>query len=252
MIQKDTPVLIISEDNKRYLTLFSQDKKLHTHLGVINFSEITHFGQKLLSSKGKTFFVLKPSIADTILKIKRKTTILYPKDMGFMLMNVISFDTKAVSEVGSGSGGLTVFLSMVLDKSIKIYSFERRKEFLELAKKNVLQLGVPERVEFVLRDVSKEGFGDFVFDALFVDVSEPWEIIPHAKISLSQGGALVSLSPNFEQVKKTVATLKENGFYVEKTVEIFEREILVREYGVRPKERMISHTGYITIAKKVE
>lgn len=88
-------------------------------------------------------------------------------------------------------------------------------------------------------------------DIIFVDVPEPWTIVKWAYSALKGGGFWASLSPNIEQVVKTVNELKNNNFILVKTVEILEREILVRDVGTRPRETMISHTGYLTIGRKI-
>jgi len=182
-------------------------------------------------------------------KVERKTTIIYPKDAGYMLLNTNISCGSTVAEVGTGSGALTVVLANAVGEKGKVYSFEKREEFQQIAKENLRKYNLEKRVEFIIRDVYKEGFGIENLDAVFVDVPEPWQIVPHAARSLKPGHFWVSLSPNVEQVKQTVEELELNGFVDIRTVEIMEREMLVRSFGVRPRERMISHTGYITTAR---
>ncbi len=251
MLNQGDLFILYSEKGDTYLLSFKADTSFSTNLGNVVFKEGLSFGDTILSNKNYKFFVLKPSNFDLIKKVQRKTTILYPKDIGYMFMSTGIGSGSIVAEVGSGSGALTTALAITVGDSGKVYSFERKEEHQKIAIKNIKKYGLEDRVEFILKDVSKDGFGDYIFEALFVDVPEPWDLVAPAKKVILPGFFWVSLSPNFEQVKKTYFKLKEHGFFVEKTVELFEREILVREYGVRPSERMISHTGFLTIARNL-
>ncbi len=252
MINEGDFILILDEKKHRYILRYEKNKVFHTHNGSIELKKIKKYGEIVKTSKGKPLYILRPVLSDFVFGVKRKTTILYPKDMGYMLVHGLIVGVKTIGEVGSGSGAFTALLSNIVKDDVKIITFEKRADFYKLAKENVKNFGKPKKVEFVLRDVINEGFGEYRFDTLFVDLPEPWLVVGHARESLNEGGSFVFLSPNFEQVKETVLKLKKKGFFVEKTVEILEREILVRDFGVRPKERMISHTGYITIARKIE
>lgn len=234
-----------------YLLKYSKGLRFSTHLGELIFPEHIEYGDKLKSNTGHTFYLLFPSTSDLILFIKRKTTIMYPKDIGYLILETGVSYGKKVAEVGSGSGGLTVALATIVGKEGKVFSFERMEEFHRLAKANVENYGLSDRVEFIIRDVALDGFGIENMDVVFVDVPEPWNIVPKALEALKPGGFWASLSPNIEQVQKTVFKLEKNGFIRIKTVEILEREILIREGKTRPRERMISHTGYLTTAQIV-
>jgi len=251
MLNQGDLFLLYSEKGDTYLLSYKSGMSFSTNLGNLTFDNGLSYGDTLISNRDFKFYVLKPSNFDLIKKVQRKTTILYPKDIGYMFMSTGIGSGSIVAEVGSGSGALTTALAITVGDTGKVYSFERREEHQKIAIKNIKKYGFEERVEFILKDVSKDGFGDYTFEALFVDVPEPWEIVEHAKKVIIPGFFWVSLSPNFEQVKKTHFKLVETGFFVERTVELLEREILVREYGVRPSERMISHTGFLTIARNL-
>lgn len=244
-MKKGEKVLLYS--GKEFITQFEPGKEVHTHLGKIVFPQNLEYGETLTSSTGREFIVLKPSISDLMKNISRKTTIIYPKDAGIMLLEAGVKAGSIVGEAGTGSGSLTLVLSLAVGKEGKVYSFEKRKEFVELALKN-LEISPWKNYQIIERDVYSDGFGDYEFDSLFIDLPEPWEAIAHAKNVIKKGGTWVSLSPNMEQVKNTVLTLREEGFVRIKTFEIMKREMVVRSYGVRPKEIMRSHTGYITVA----
>ncbi len=244
-------VLIYHSERAKFLVVYQPNKRISTHLGEIVLPESMRFGDSIESSTGRLFYALRPSTSDVAMKVKRTTTIIYPKDAGWMILEAGIGAGSRVLEVGSGSGSLTIMLATIVGPEGRVYSFERRGEFLENARSNVERAGLADRVEFILKDPATEGFGLTEIEAAFVDVPEPWTMVPPAFEALMGGGAWISLSPNMEQVKETWRALKEAGFVRFKAVELLEREILVREHGVRPRERMISHTGYIVTARKV-
>ncbi|RKY98057.1 MAG: tRNA methyltransferase [Candidatus Hydrothermota bacterium] len=251
-IERGQYVLLYHSENAKYLVSFIPNKALHTHLGIVELREDLEFGDVIKSSKGKLFYVLRPSTSDISMKVRRTTTIIYPKDAGWMILEAGVGAGSKVIEVGTGSGALTIILAKIVGPNGKVYSFERRPEFLENAKQNVEKAGLAEIVHFELRDPAVDGFGVKDADAIFVDVPEPWTLAQAAHDALAGGAAWVSLSPQIEQVKSTFEALRGAGFVRLKCVEILEREMLVRDVGTRPKERMVSHTGYLVSARKVK
>jgi len=249
-IESGMPVLVW-EPKSDMLTAFEPGRELHTHHGVIVLPEGLCYGDRLESSLGHAYWALRPSTSELSMKVKRTTTILYPKDMGYMILETGVGAGSVVLEVGSGSGALGIVLAMAVGDTGRVHSFERRPEFLENARKNLERWGLAKRVAFELRDPAVDGFGLSEIEVGFIDVPEPWTLVAPARESLSGGGFWVSLSPCIEQVQTVVEALESASFVAIRTVELLEREILVRRGKTRPRERMISHTGYITFARKV-
>ncbi|MEO0206005.1 MAG: tRNA (adenine-N1)-methyltransferase, partial [candidate division WOR-3 bacterium] len=242
LIKPGDLVYIYLDDKRQFLIQVLPKLKLSTDLGDISIDDMVNkeFGYVGKTHLGKDFYCLKPTTSDLMLKIKRKTTIIYPKDLGYLLFETSIGPGSKVIEVGTGSGALTLFLSKILAPDGVVYSYERNEEFLENAKKNLEKITNKCRIEFFFRDAAIEGFLQKDVDAVFIDVPEPWDIVPRAFDSLKNGHHLVSLSPNIEQVKRTVEMLERSGFIRIKICEVLQREILVRERGVRPRERGIT------------
>ena len=131
----------------------------------------------------------------------------------------------------------------------RIYSYDRREDFLDNAKRNVTEAGFGPLVEFKLRDV-KDGFDETDVDVVILDLPSPWEGVCAAARSIRGGGRIASLSPTFNQVEKTVESLTNEGFINLETLEILIRKFLVRSGKTRPFERMVSHTGFLTFGRK--
>ncbi len=252
MIKDGDFIFLYGGKKAQFLIKYTPEKPyFECHLGKVDFPAEFDFGDVLYTNKGKPLYVLKPATSDLVFHVKRFTTIMYPKDMGYVVLNLGIKSGDRVIEVGSGSGAMTIVLASLVGDEGMVYSFERREEFLKNAAHNVKRAGLSHRVKFILRDVEKEGFGVFGADSAVIDVPEPWTLVKHVKDALKGGAPVFFLSPNIEQVQKTYDALREHGFVRMKTVEILEREIKVREGKTRPMERMISHTGYLTFAYKV-
>lgn len=252
VISEDTKVILFFDEKRKWLIKVRKNASFHTHKGVIKLDELIgkSFGESVKSSLGFKFWVLKPTLYDYIMNCERPTQIIYPKDIGLILIKLGIGPGKKVIEVGTGSGALTMAIANAIKPNGHVYSYEIREEFIEIAKKN---LSNAELLDFVtIRHANaKEGFFEKDVDALVVDIAEPWEIIPHAYKALKGGHPLASFSPTINQVEKTSISLKENGFIDIETIECFLREIKVKKGSTRPATTMIGHTGYITFAKKI-
>ncbi len=250
-LKEGDPFLLYNSEKRKYLLYFYRGISFGTDLGRIDFPEKIFYGQKVKTSKENSFYILTPSLAELSLKVERKTTIIYPKDAGWLILNSNIRNGSKVAECGSGSGAFTFLLATFVGKEGKVYSFERREEHQKKAKENLKKLGGFPQVEWILKDPSKEGFGVRGIDAFFIDVPEPWDLVKSVKESLIPGGFFLSLLPNLNQVEKIVRALKENFFTAIKTVEIIEREILIKENVLRPKEFGIIHTAYLTYGRLI-
>lgn len=251
LIKEGDWILLYSSPRAEYLISFFPGKKFSTHLGELVLKEGLTYGEALTTNIGRRFFALKPSTAILSMKVKRTTTIIYPKDAGLIILETGIGAGSKILEVGSGSGALTVILAKAVGKEGMVYSFERREEFLENARKNVERFGLADRVKFILKDPSLEGFGVEAVDTVIVDVPEPWKLVKSAWETLKSGSFWASISPSIEQVQKTWEQL-ERYFVRLKCLEVLERGILIRPGKTRPRERMVSHTGYLVFAQKIK
>jgi len=102
--------LFISRDHKQFLTQLQPGESLHTHRGIIAFDDCIGgaWGRDIRSHLGYPFVVLEPSTADLVRQIKRTTQIIFPKDVGYILMKLSIQPGITVIEAGTGSGGLTL------------------------------------------------------------------------------------------------------------------------------------------------
>jgi tRNA (adenine57-N1/adenine58-N1)-methyltransferase len=251
MIKKGELILLYKDEERKYL-IKAEEKLFHTDKGVLEIGKTIgkNFGEKIETNLGEKFYILKPSLYEMIMKLKRKTQIIYPKDIGIILMFANIFPGAKVIECGCGSGALTTVLANFVRPDGGVYSYEKNKEFLENAKNNVEKNGLSKWVRFKHKEV-KDEFEEKEVDFIMIDIGSPWELIDAAYKSLKPGMRLATICPTFEQLTKTVFTLQEKGFVNIECMEILLRRILVRKGKTRPQQKMPSHTGWIIFANKV-
>jgi len=238
-------------DKKRTFLVKVSDRDFHTHKGVVKLGDLIGrgYGCRIKSSKGVEFTALKPNIKDYIFKMARGTQIIYPKDLGLILVYTGVGPGMRVVEAGTGSGALTSVLAYYVKPHGRVYSYEIRKEFIDLASRNLERMGLLDFVEIKNKDITC-GIDEAEIDAVVLDMATPWLVVPHAYSALKGGGSFASFSPTIDQVVKTVKALKEHGFVYVETVECLLRGIRVEEGKTRPETLMTAHTGYLTFARK--
>lgn len=250
---KENDLVLLYYDEHRTFLIPLQNNTFHTDKGTIDLREVIgkrNFGDCILTNLNEPFYLLQPVLYDLVMKVKRQTQIMYPKDIGIILMKSHIYPGARVIEVGCGSGALTTALAYHLRPSGKVYAYEKREEFVENARKNVKKNGLEAWVEFKHKLVV-DGFDEQEADFIMIDMPTPWELIPAAYASLKSGCSLSLICPTFDQLIRSVTSLKENKFTHIETLEVFTRRILVREGRTRPEQRIPSHTGFLVFAVKV-
>lgn len=243
-------IQLVGLRHKSFILNLEAGKELHTHRGIIKHDELigVPYGSKISSHNGAPFFVIQPSLADVLLDLKRATQILYPKDMGYILMHLGIGPGQQVIEAGTGSGAMTTALAYSIGNEGKIISYDQKVDFQKLARKNLRKLGLENRVEFKLRDIA-EGFDETDADAFFLDVAAPHDYITQVKQALKPGGFFGCLVPTTNQVSSLIIALRQNQFAFIEVVEVLLRYYKPEPQRLRPTDRMVAHTGFLVFAR---
>jgi tRNA (adenine57-N1/adenine58-N1)-methyltransferase catalytic subunit len=248
--QEGDLVQLVSPTNKVYLVRLAAGGQLHTHRGIVNFDEITGipWGSQIYTHTGSLYYLLQPSLADILRETKRNTQIMYPKDIGFILVTMGIGPGAQVLEAGTGSGAFSTALAWAVGPQGHVYSYDNRPEMQKLARKNLDRLGLLERVSLKERDIA-EGFDEQGVDALFLDLQNPYEYLPQVRQALKSGGYFGSILPTTNQVSRLIYVFHANGFAFVDVCEIILRYYKPVAERLRPVDRMVAHTGYLIFAR---
>ncbi|MDY0042267.1 MAG: tRNA (adenine-N1)-methyltransferase [Desulforhabdus sp.] len=253
VFKADDLVLLTTQKGKKWLVKIC-NAQYDSHLGTVRMLDAVgkEEGEFLETSKGAKLFLLRPSMEDYIFKMKRQTQIIYPKDLGAIIIYGDILPGITILESGLGAGSLSLALLRVVGDRGRVISVEKRPEFASLAVENIAKFYgfTPKNHHIVVAEIQSVCLNVWV-DRIVLDLPEPWGAIGSVTPLLKTGGLLVSLSPNVGQVQLTYRELKNSGYINIHTFELLKRDWMVDTLRARPVDRMIAHTGFITVAKKV-
>jgi tRNA (adenine57-N1/adenine58-N1)-methyltransferase len=243
---------LIDARQRTFQFVLTPGEQLHTHRGVVYHDALigAAWGSQVTSHTGEAFYLIRPTLADLLLRMKRISQIIYPKDIGYILVAMGIGPGQCVLEAGTGSGGLTTALAYMVGPQGRVISYDHRPEMQELARKNLERLGLEQRVTFKLKDIG-QGFDEHGVDALFLDVPNPEEYIPQVRAALQPGGPFGSLLPTTNQVSLLLEALKSQAFAFLEVAEILIRFYKPVPARLRPVDRMTAHTGYLIFARSM-
>ncbi len=248
----DGEVVQIVLGRKRFLMRLQAGELQHTHRGLIPHDDLIGQtpGTPMSTHLGSPYVALPPSLHDVIMSIRRRSQIVYPKDIGYILLKLNVGPGSRVVECGTGSGALSIALAHAVRPSGRVYSYEQREDMLETASKNLANVGLSEWVELKQRDAA-QGFDERDVDALFLDVRTPWEYLAQAWEALVEGGFFGAIVPTANQVSALIEGLEDCGFHGVEVCEILVRSFKPVAARLRPADRMVGHTGYLIFARRL-
>lgn len=243
---------LVGLSHKNFIIRLQTGENLQTHRGIVAHDDLIgrQWGSQVASHLGKPFYLLKPSLGDIITATRRTTQILYPKDIGFILVTMGIGPAQHIIEAGTGSGAMTTALAYAVGPEGHVTTYEMRPEMLNLARSNLQGLGLEDRVTFKLADISA-GFEETDIQALFMDVPRPEEFITQVRQALIPGGFFGCILPTTNQVSKLLTALQRDNFAFIEVVEILMRYYKPVPDRLRPADRMIAHTGYLVFSRPV-
>ncbi len=246
--------LLLDGKGRRYLIDLSSDGEFQFHAGTLKHAAVIGLppGSLLRSSSGARLIVLRPRLADYILKMPRGAQLVYPKDLGPMIHWGDVAPGQTVIEGGTGSGALTLALLRAVGPSGTVISVERRPDHHEHAAATIARFlgGMPENLQLLAGEVEEVVGARPGADRLFLDLPEPWSVVVAAAGSLRPGAVLCAYLPTVPQVQRLTDALRRSRWFV--AIETFEglhREWRVDGRSVRPESQMVGHTGFITVAR---
>jgi tRNA (adenine57-N1/adenine58-N1)-methyltransferase len=255
-IEPGERVLLQDAKGRRYLVTLQAGATFNTHRGRLAHDEVIGRpeGEVVATDLGQRLLVLRPTLADWVVKMPRGAQVIYPRTIALMVMAADVRPGMTVLEAGAGSGALSIALLQALVPGGRLVSFEIRPEFAAQARRNVeAWFGKPPE-EWDLRSADVvSGLREVgVVDRIVLDLLEPWQVVPGAVDALTPGGLLVAFVATVPQVMRTVEALEASRrFGLIETSEAILRPWHVDGLAVRPEHRMVGHTGFLVSARRL-
>jgi tRNA (adenine57-N1/adenine58-N1)-methyltransferase len=243
--------LIVDPRGREYLQTLGREKVFQSHMGHLAHDAIIgcSSGSRLDTHTGHQLIVLRPTLVQYVMNMKRTSQIIYPKDVGPILVYGDIYPGATVVEAGIGSGALTLALLRAVGDSGRVTTYEVREDLAKMGVRNVEGF-MPGVTNFELRagDIY-EGIKEREVDRVVLDLPEPWRAIGPATEALRLGGVFVSFLPTVLQLHRLSQELgRDRHFELAESFEVLHRSWHLASNSARPDHRMVGHTGFITTA----
>ena len=248
-------VLLIDKVGRRYRMRLKAGERHSLHSGIVLHDDLIGGpeGVTVTTLLGARLLALRPTFAEQVTGRRRQAQPIYPKDLGAILIGADLHPGARVLEAGTGTGSLTLAAVRAVGPEGLVISYEVREEFLELARKGIIDtLGsVPPNLELKLGDIYL-GVEERDMDRVLLDVAEPWQAVGSVQAALRPGGIVFAHCPNVSQVQRFLDCLREvRGFGLMEVFEVLQRGWTVRGRSMRPSHRMVAHTGFLCFARRL-
>jgi len=258
-LQNGERIHLVDHKGRHYaLTLKAGDRFQHSGDTIAHDDLIgKEDGSLVTLSRGKRMVALLPTLGEYVLKMPRGAQVIYPKDLAMITIWADIYPGARVFEAGTGSGALTMALLRAVGERGEVVSYEAREDFARTAVKNIERYLGPVLNFTMRKQDAYEGIDSDretgLFDRIVLDLPEPWRVVPHAVKALRSGGVYLSYVPTVPQAQQTVEALQRAAvFGLIETFETLLRPWNIEGRSVRPAHRMVAHSGFITVARKVE
>ncbi|WP_456585376.1 tRNA (adenine-N1)-methyltransferase [Blastococcus sp. SYSU DS0973] len=248
-------VQLTDPKGRLHTVVLTPGKQFHTHRGAIEHDDLIGApeGSVVHSTANTGYLALRPLLSDYVLSMPRGAQVIYPKDAA----QIVGFGDVGpgmrVLEAGAGSGALSCSLLRAVGAEGSLTSYERREDFLDVARGNVGAFfgEVPANWTLRLGDLADHP-ADEVVDRVVLDMLEPWAVLPTVAAALRPGGVLVGYVATVTQLSTYVEALRAQGAWTEP----YAWETLMRPWhavglAVRPEHRMVAHTAFLVTARRL-
>jgi len=248
-------IVLIDKVGRRHRVRLKAGERHSLHSGAIEHDELIGRPEGIVvtTQMGARLLAVRPTFAEQVTGRVRQAQPIYPKDLGAILVGADIHPGARVLEAGTGTGALTLALLRAVGPDGVVVSYEQREDFLEAAKRAITDTlgGLPANLDLKLGDVYA-ALDERDMDRVMLDLPEPWQAVPAAKLALRPGGIVFAHCPNVSQVQRFFDCLREvRGFGMLEAYEVLQRGWTVRGRSMRPSHRMVAHTGFLCFARRL-
>lgn len=227
-----------------------ESKDFSTSLGTVEKKDLNAEDGCTVFTKNskKPFTIFSAKFIDRFKNLERLPQAVPLKDIGLILAETGINSESTALDAGVGSGLLTCSLANICRY---VVGYDINENYLKIAEKNARFLGL-KNIGLKNKDIYAEKSDEENLDLVSLDLPEPWKAVKNVQDSLKIGGFIVGYSPTIPQVSEFVKEIKQNEHFLYiKTVEIIERLWKVEDKAIRPQSAPITHSGFITFARKI-
>jgi tRNA (adenine57-N1/adenine58-N1)-methyltransferase len=248
-------LLVDLRRGKRHLVTLRAGQAFHSDRGFIPHDSLLGLpeGAVAVTSRGARYLALRPTLAEYVLEMPRGAQVIYPKDLATIALFADIGPGQTVVEAGLGSGALTLVLLRLVGPTGRVVSYETREEFARRAQRNIeARLGPAGPLTVRPQDVYL-GIEEREVDRVVLDLPEPWRLVVSAAGALRTGGVFCAYVPTVPQAQRVHEALAAHpSFALVETFETLLRPWNIAGLSVRPAHRMVAHTGFVTLARRVQ
>lgn len=232
--------------------------EFHSHRGMLRHSDLVDLpdGSVVENSNGEPYLALRPLLSDFVMSMPRGAAIVYPKDAAQILSLADIYPGARVVEAGVGSGALSLHLLRAVGEG-EVLSFERREEFADIARANVAAFTgeAPRNWTVTVGDLQEElpeRCEPATVDRVVLDMLAPWECVDAVATALKPGGVLICYVATVTQLSRVAEELRRSACFTHpQASETLVRGWHVEGLAVRPDHRMVAHTGFLIVARRL-
>ncbi len=248
-------VALTDPKGRRHSILLTPGAVFHTTRGGISHDALIGGpdGQVVTSAGGVSYVAFRPLLEEFTVTMPRGAAVVYPKDAAHILMQTDIFPGARVLEAGAGSGALSLHLLRAIGTGGRLYSYERRPDFAQIARRNVETFFGGPHPAWELREGDLvETIGPEPVDRVVLDMLAPWECLDVVGEVLEAGGVLCCYVATTTQLGRTMDTMRVHGGFTEPVA----REYAAREWhaeglAIRPGHGTSGHTGFLIFARRL-
>jgi tRNA (adenine57-N1/adenine58-N1)-methyltransferase len=248
-------LLVDLRRGKRHLVTLRPGQAFHSDRGFIPHDALVGHpeGVVAVATRGARYLALRPTLGEYVLEMPRGAQIIYPKDLATIGFFADIGPGQTVVEAGLGSGALTLVLLRLVGPTGRVISYETREEFARRAQRNIeARLGPDVPLTVRARDIYL-GIEERLVDRVVLDLPEPWRLVEAAAGALRAGGVFCAYVPTIPQAQRVHEALAAHpAFALAETFETLLRPWNIAGLSVRPAHRMVAHTGFLTLARRVQ
>ena len=248
-------VTLTDPKGRRHSVLLASGGTFHTTKGAISHDALIGGpdGNVVVSAGGVAYVAFRPLLEEFTVTMPRGAAVIYPKDAAQILVQTDIFPGARVLEAGVGSGSLSMHLLRAIGSEGRLYSYERRADFAQIAAKNVEAFfGAPHPAWEVRVGDLVETIGGEPVDRAILDMLAPWECIEAVGGVLVAGGLLCCYVATATQLGRTMDTLRAHGGFTEPAAsELSVRQWHAEGLAIRPGHATTGHTGFLIFTRRL-